>query len=255
MQADKTIIQKRFGKKLSSYHQEAVVQKAIARKLADACLPHLHEPLEKVLEIGCGSGFLTKEILSKFSIHNLILNDIAESAQTETGKVLNKFPAVPQRFILGDAEQIDFPDNLDAIFSGSCIQWFSRLKEFFQKSHKLLNQDGMLALSSFGEYNFQEIKHTLNIGLNYLTLPEHLALLEGDFEIIEAVEWTESVSFEQPIEVLRHIQQTGTNAVNDKPFSKGKLKKFTEDYQLLFANADNSVRLTYHPLIILAKKK
>lgn len=255
MQTDKEIIKKRFGKKLSSYHQEAVVQKDIAQKLADIFSQIYPQRIQKALEIGCGSGFLTKEFILRTKIDELYLNDIADSAQIETEKVLSKLATTNYQFLLGDAELLDFPSQLDLVFSSSCLHWFNDLQSFFEKVHGHLQKDGVLAFSSFGEYNFEEIKHSLGISLKYYSLQEQVDLLNNGFEVLKAVEWTESIRFETPMDVLKHIRKTGTNALSNKPFGKNHLKLFTEEYVKLFTQDDNSVTLTYHPIIIIAKKK
>lgn len=255
MQTDKTIIQKRFSKKLSSYHQEAVVQKDIAKKLAEAIINIHPHNLTRALEIGCGSGFLTKETLTRTQINELFLNDIADSAQIETEKVLAKLHSTNHRFILGDAEQIDFPSELDLIFSSSCLHWFNDLQGFFEKAHGLLQDEGLLAYSSFGENNFEEIKHSLGLSLKYYSLQKQVELLSNGFEVLKAVEWTEKIRFNSPLDVLKHIRKTGTNALSNKPFGKTQLNNFTAAYLKLFTQADNTVTLTYHPIIIIAKKK
>jgi len=255
MQTDKTIIQKRFSKKLSSYHQEAVVQKDIAKKLAEAFIDIRPPRLTKALEIGCGSGFLTQEILLRTSIDELFLNDIANSAQIETEKTLTKLKATNYRFIVGDAENTYFPSELNLLFSSSCLHWFNDLQSFIQKVHGLLQKEGLFAYSSFGENNFKEIKLSLGLGLKYYSLEEQVNLLTTNFEVLKAFEWTESIRFKSPLDVLKHIRKTGTNALSNKPFGKNQLQLFTEKYTQLFTQNDGSVTLTYHPIIIIAKKK
>ncbi|MBN1462510.1 MAG: malonyl-ACP O-methyltransferase BioC [Paludibacteraceae bacterium] len=255
MQTNKEIIKKRFSKKLSSYHQEAVVQKDIAQKLADIFSQIYPQKIQKALEIGCGSGFLTKAILTNTQIENLFLNDIADSAQIETKKILSKLATTNYQFLLGDAEHIDFPLQLDLIFSSSCLHWFNNLQGFFEKAHGHLQKDGVLAFSSFGEYNFEEIKHSLGLSLKYYSLQEQVDLLSNEFEVLKAVEWTEKIHFNSPLDVLKHIRKTGTNALSNKPFGKAQLSLFTEKYLKLFTQEDNTVTLTYHPIIIIAKKK
>lgn len=255
MQTDKEIVKKRFGNRLTSYHQEAMVQKQIAEKLASLFLEKHHTPINRALEIGSGTGFLTKQILLKTTINELLLNDLSESALLETQKVLTQLNRSIYEFIPGDAECISFPNDIDVVFSSSCFHWFHDLETFFKKIHKILNEQGIIAFSSFGEENFNEIKKTLHIGLEYNSLQTQIDLLSPHFEIVHAEEWKESIPFLNPKEVLKHIQQTGVNALQKGLFGKDKFQSFSETYQNLFSNSDKSVNLTYHPIIIIARKK
>jgi len=255
MQTDKEIVKKRFGNKLSTYHHEAQVQKQIAFKLASLFFETHDDSINRVLEIGCGTGFLTKQILTKGSINELFLNDIADSAFEETQKVLTKLNFKNYQFLTGDAEHIAFPTNIDVVFSSSCFHWFNDLQCFFRNMHEILNSNGYFVFSSYGEENFKEIKETLNIGLTYSSLQEQIDLLSPDFEIIHGEEWTEVIPFANPKEVLKHIKQTGVNALQKGFFGKERLQTFNDKYLSHFSNVDGSVNLTYHPLIIIARKK
>lgn len=256
MQTDKEIVKKRFGNKLASYHQEAFVQKQIATKLANLFFEMNNVSINRALEVGCGTGFLTKQILTKTTANQLFINDLAETAIIETEKVLTKLNFTNYQSIVGDAENISFPENMDVVFSSSCFHWFNELSPFFKKIHSILNKSGYLVFSSYGEDNFNEIKKTMNIGLKYNSLQEQIRILSPYFNIIHAEEWKEHIPFANPKEVLKHIKQTGVNAIIQKEFlGKEKLQTFIESYQHHFSNSDNSVYLTYHPIIIIAKKK
>jgi malonyl-CoA O-methyltransferase len=121
--------------------------------------------------------------------------------------------------------------------------------------HQILTTHGYLVFSSYGEENFNEIKKTMNIGLKYNSLQEQINLLSPYFDIIHAEEWKECIPFANPREVLKHIKKTGVNALQKEFLGKEKLHAFSENYIRHFSNADESVNLTYHPIIIIAKKK
>lgn len=255
MQTDKEIVKRRFGNKLSSYHQEARVQKQIASKLAGLFFEMHNASINRALEIGCGTGFLTKQILTKTTVNELFLNDISDKAIVETEKVLTKLNFTNYQSIIADAESTSFPKNIDVVFSSSCFHWFNELDKFFKNIHDILHDDGYLVFSSYGEDNFNEIKKTMHIGLTYHTLQKQINLLSPNFEILHAEEWREQVPFANPKEVLKHIKQTGVNALQKEFLGKEKLQTFIENYMRHFSNADMSVYLTYHPIIFIAKKK
>ena len=66
-------------------------------------------------------------------------------------------------------------------------------------------------------------------------------------------EATEELEFESPKEVLKHIKSTGVNCLNVKNFYKSGFLKFEKEYKKLF-DEKSCVKLTYHPIYIVAKK-
>lgn len=251
---DKSIIEKCFTKGSETYNNEALIQKKIAAKLAHLLLNLGFEKFEQVLEIGCGTGFLTKQIINNFSFQEYYLNDLVNKTVNE---IITPSPIAIKnlKFIKGDAETISFPENMDAIVSTSTFQWFNFLEEFISKMQKLLKKKGVFAFSTFGPNNYKEIKSTLNIGLSYKSKEEIERILNANFEIIHSEEWTEQKHFNSPTEVLKHMKLTGVNGVKTSYIGKERLTKFHNDYVRLFSNTLNQVSLTYNPIIIIAKQK
>ncbi|MDG5798797.1 malonyl-ACP O-methyltransferase BioC [Marinilabiliaceae bacterium ANBcel2] len=251
---DKSIVKRRFNKSLTEYHQQAAVQKDIALFLASKISSLYMPPSSRLMEIGCGSGFLTEKIVKHISFQKMWCNDIT-SYSRQVIECLAKRYSVPLVFFEGDAETIDFPSQLDAVISSSTIQWFNHQKSFFQKVCKSLNSGGVFAFSSFGEDNFYEISSITNIGLSYYTLNELTYMLSKQFDIIYSKEWYEVITFKNPLEVLHHLKKTGVNGVRRAQFGKSSIKEFTGDYARKFSADLNHVTLTYHPLVVIAVKK
>lgn len=252
---DKQIVQRRFSRTLETYNRQAFVQQQIASKLAGLLLNFNRKHFKRVLEIGCGTGFLTQKILSNSSVGEYMLNDLVDSAFKEVRQVTAGLNFGKYKFISGDAEATAFPNNIDAVFSSSSFQWFNNLESFISRMYGLLNSDGIIAFSTFGEDNFREIKTILNVGLNYKTLPEIVSFVKPGFDIIHTEEWWQQEQFQSPNTVLKHMKLTGVNGLKKSFFGKAKLLTFDAKYRQLFSNKDKSVNLTYHPIIIIAKKK
>ncbi len=252
---DKQLVRKCFNKNFETYHQKAIVQQEIAIELADLLVELGITSIGNVLEVGCGTGFLTHQIISKIKVSNYFLNDLADVAYKENRAFLNAKKTNSFIKIPGDAEVINFPEGLDGVVSSSTIQWFNQLDAFFLKVHASLNSDGFFAFSTFGTANFKEIKAVSNVGLNYTSLSEIKKMLGPNFEVLVAKEWELTTRFSNPIEVLRHMKLTGVTGVSKSFFGKEKIQAFIKKYQGCFSNDDCSVNLTYNPMIIIAKKK
>jgi len=80
-------------------------------------------------------------------------------------------------------------------------------------------------------------------------------MLSGQFNILMSEEWVEAKEFDSPINVLRHIKQTGVNAIQQNYFGKQQLNDLIKGYHKQFSTITGGVSLTYNPIIIIAQKK
>ena len=60
---NKQLITRRFSRAVESYNREAVVQKQIAYRMSDMLNHYLPRPCGRILEIGSGTGFLTRRLM------------------------------------------------------------------------------------------------------------------------------------------------------------------------------------------------
>jgi len=252
---EKKLVEKRFANSFGSYHEQALVQQGIAKRLADMIVrARQNLSMERVYEVGCGTGFLTRELIRQHPITDYYLNDLVASAYDEvlvhtSGSRFDRFTFLP-----GDAEEIPLPGSLDALVSSSTFQWFHDLGLFFAKAGTALNANGLLAFSTFGRDNYMEIRETLGVSLPYKSMDELAGIVQGDFELVCAEEWREEVPFSSPMEVLRHMKLTGVNGVSTCSLNRRTLRTWDGKYRKMFEK-DNQVHLTYHPVIIIARKK
>jgi len=252
---DINIIRSRFSQSRKTYNREAVVQREIARKLAGRISSIEGLRYNRILEIGSGTGFLTDEILTLLEPSEYYINDLSESMQPDIEKIARAHNFSNYSFIPGDAEEMELPQRLDFIASASTFQWFRNLEKFFTKIAGLLNEEGYIAFSTFGSDNFKEIRATLNVGLNYLPAEAIVEMLTDKFSVVAVDEWVERIYFSSPVEVLRHMKNTGVNSLERDFIGKSKLNMFTKEYRKIFSVLSGAVSLTYHPIIVIARKK
>lgn len=73
-----------------------------------------------VLEVGCGTGFTTYEIVRRVGEENVVAVDITPE---QMEKAIKRFPNV--KFVRGDAEELPFKDNVfDATISAGSIEYW-----------------------------------------------------------------------------------------------------------------------------------
>lgn len=251
---DINIVKERFSQSRNTYKQEAKVQREIADRLAEEISKIGESSHDRILEIGCGTGFLTDNILSFIKPSHYFINDLSDLMQSDIDSIARKHRFQDYTFIPGDAEELSFAGNLDMVISASTFQWFNDLKRFLNKISGLLNEGGYIVFSTFGKHNFNEIRTTLGIGLDYMPVGEIVDKLTGNYSVIESFEWERKQYFTSPIEVLKHIKLTGVNSVVNSFIGKSKLKLFCEEYINKFSDSSGNVSLTYNPIIVIAQK-
>ncbi|MDR2963155.1 MAG: malonyl-ACP O-methyltransferase BioC [Bacteroidales bacterium] len=249
--AHKKHITRRFGKSIESYKTQATVQREMCTLLVQILLQISAKP-SQVLEIGCGTGFLTKEFLKTFCVQSYTANDITPAMTQEIEHIAQK-TAQHIEFLAGDAENISFLRCFDTIISASTLQWFHNLPQFFKNIQHYLLPQGILAFTTFGTENFKEITTLTEQSLYYYSAEELRELLAPDFHILHCETYCKTLYFSQAIEVLQHIRQTGVNTLSSELWTKSRLQQFCANYQSMFSS-EKGLSLTYNPICIIAQR-
>lgn len=245
---NKELVKQRFEKNLSTYSENAVVQKHMASELVAALMANHSNNFNQILEIGCGTGTLTKEILDKLNVETLFANDIVENS-------LNlKIISDKIKTLYGDCEKVQFPQNLDLVISNATFQWLENLPEVLDKIYTSLNQNGILAFNTFEEWNLYQIKTITGNTLNYYKKAELKKILSQNFKILYSNSETIEIEFDSPQDVLKHLKRTGVNGITPTKWTKNDLKKFKDEYSNLFKNDKGKLVLTYKPLYFICAK-
>ncbi|MGV6989701.1 malonyl-ACP O-methyltransferase BioC [Testudinibacter sp. P80/BLE/0925] len=253
---DKKRIGNCFAKALTSYDQQALAQQQINRRLADLLRRSGQRQFQSALEIGCGSGDLTRLLAQAYQVRSWCLNDLNSTALAQAKQ---RLATAEVQVLATDAERLDhtfaLTQQFDLLVSASTVQWFQQPQRIIRLAQQALKPNGCLLFSTFLPQNLSEIKHLTAVGLHYPTAEQWQAWLEPHFELIAQQQDTIPLWFEQPSAVLRHLQATGVTATNRTFWTKGRLQTFCHAYQQQFSRADGKVSLTYAPLLILAKRR
>lgn len=244
--AEKHLIQSRFKKGFATYEDGAFVQARMARLLTEMLKSHQSD-FDKIMEIGSGTGLLTREIVDNFKFKEFMANDLVEDCEEHVKKINDEIV-----FFYEDAQNFNINQKFNLIMSNATFQWFDDLAETLRSFHNCLKDGGYLAFSTFGVTNFKEIKDTLGLSLNYKPKDEICSILSENFDVIDTMEWEEKLQFKEVTDTLKYIKSIGTNSLMKGLWTKSKLERFIDDYK----NLDpKGIFLTYNPILIVAKKK
>ncbi len=239
---NKNLVKKRFARKLKTYNDNAKIQKQMAEKL----LSFLSEnEYNSILEIGCGTGILTKYLIDNIQFKTYHANDIVNECEDY---IYNLNPNI--KFFCGDIENCikTSCQKYDLIISNAAFQWIQDFPDFIKALALKLNPNGTILFSTFGKENFREINFVLGKSLNYYSEKDLIEILKEFSPIIE--EEIRILSFKTPKDVLKHIQKTGVNAISQEIWTKKDLQNFESCYNNL---CSNHATLTYNPIYVKIK--
>lgn len=230
-----------FVKAKDTYRENAVIQGKMAKKLIAETLQKCGADFKNVFEIGAGTGLLSDIAIAKLNYNKLFLNDLTEN-----------FTGIkPFKYYKGDILEIHFEEKFDLIISNAVFQWVKDKEGLFNKLFNGLNKGGILAFTTFGNKNFNQIKDAIGFSLDYTDLTPYIK--KTGFEILYFEEELETLYFNDVRNTLEHIKLTGVGANANHLWTKHKYEIFKERYLNSFSD-DNGVSLTYHPLYFICKK-
>ena len=106
----------------------------------------------KVLDLACGTGVVTKEILKKVGHSGQVTGiDSSQTAIKIAKRWNNAKPNV--NFVIADAEQIVFNEKFDAITCQYALFFFPNTNIVLKQIRHCLKKNGTLAISVHGEKN------------------------------------------------------------------------------------------------------
>lgn len=79
-------------------------------------------------------------------------------------------------------------------------------------------------------------------------------MLAARYEVVYAHEEQLRLSFASPLEVLRHLKETGVTGTAAQAWTRGKLQEFCRNYTERFSDERGRVYLTFHPIYMICRK-
>jgi len=233
-----------FNKASSNYDEHAFLQKEIASRL-DAKLEVISGKSDVILDLGAGTGLLSKQLSKRFPSSQLICLDFAQ-ASLKHNPSNNKLCA--------DAYQLPLADNsVDMVISSLMMQWCPDLKQLFSEIHRVLKNDGLILFSTFGPDTLKELKKSWSVvdsetHVNTFTDMHDIGdqMLGAGFQspVMEMEKLT--LTYQTVTDLLRDLKAIGAQTVNTRSkflMGKDKFQLMIKMYE--FYRKDGKLPATY----------
>lgn len=146
-----------FDRAAQTYDQAAFIQREIGDRLVER-LDYVRLQPERVADLGCGTGAISKHLLSRYPQTEVISLDLAlgmvEEAKHQTANVrLNG--------VCADVQQLPFQDEcVDLLISNLMLQWCNNLVSVFQECVRVLRPEGLFTFTTFGPDTLYELRQS-----------------------------------------------------------------------------------------------
>ena len=149
-----------FGAAASGYEAEAALQRRVAERLAERVAAQPSPQAPRILELGCGTGFLTRALARRWPRAHWLITDLSP-AMVGHCRDHADFACAEARFLAMDGERPCLlpprgEGGFDVICMSLAMQWFADPAQALAGLAGLLAPDGLLAWSTLAEGAFAE---------------------------------------------------------------------------------------------------
>jgi malonyl-CoA O-methyltransferase len=268
---NKQAVARSFSEAAADYDQGAQAQRRIADAVAallpePACLPE-----GGILELGCGTGLLTRHLAARYPGRPILALDLAPGMIDACRARMADAPQV--RFVAADAEASLLADQLAAdgpwaLAAASCtFQWFADPAAVIERiARRWLAPGGALALGAMLEGSLAELADSFHFATGR-PMPA-LDLWDADryrdaflaAGLRPRIERVESIVVSDPdaltaVGALRRIGATFRRQPGYRPLSPMTLRRLAAHYQTHHGDGAGGVRTTYRTLLALAQRE
>lgn len=204
---DKEEIKKNFSRSAPDYDKHAWLQKSMADKLF--FLVKELQP-KRVLDVGCGTGYLTHRLAEHFFPAEVIGIDIAPGMIEVAKRRKHRGNLV---FREEDGEKISFEQCFfDLIVSNASLQWMDAAK-VFESVRKMLKTNGCFVFTTFGPQTLFELK-TSGFRVNEFLSVNELLQLSKNFKVISIKSEIVKPQFASVKKLIYHLKELGAQSVD-----------------------------------------
>ncbi len=248
------VIEQSFGRAATHYDAAAVLQYEVGGRLIEQLNWLRHDQPANLVDLGAGTGYLTKQLQQRYPQANTIAVDLAQdmlhyARQHHLNNTLT-------HCICANASQLPLlHHSIELIFSNLMMQWCNDLPSVFAEIQRVLKPGGMFLFSTFGPDTLFELRDSWSKVDDY-PHTNHFLDLHAIGDLLLAGHWKDPVvntekitlhysTVKQALSDLRHVGVKNTR--NDRQTGltgRKKWQSFLEHYEN-YRTAEGQLPLTY----------
>jgi malonyl-CoA O-methyltransferase len=256
---------RRFSAAAETYESYSGVQERVAVRLMECAQSEMPRggPV-RILEIGCGTGVLTRLLRNTYPASRLLAVDLSAAMIREARKRLAT-PSERMGWVVGDAGQLPVCDGFDAVFSSSVLHWADSPQAAMEEIARALNPGGVTALAIMTVGTLAEL-HAVrrriapdNLPASDLPTRELLceAVCAAGLKIRREAPGEMIVYYPSAHLLLNALHDQGLTggrfSTSGRPLTRTQLRGLLDCYDRDYSGPDG-VRATYRVLWLIAEK-
>ena len=228
----------RFARHLGSYEEAATVQHLMAdRVVNELAALRPGRCFGRVLDLGCGTGLLSRHFGREFTWDELCLYDRVPGC----GAFCRDLPR--SRFHQLNLDEAGVFPEADCVLSGACCQWLNDPERLFSAAVAALKKGGVFAGSAFAAGNFPELKLCGGAPVEFPAAEAWRKMLENaGLRLFCFAAEPVTLYFPGAAAVLRHLR--GTGVLTPAFGTPGAALRFLRRYEE-YGGVSGRVPLTY----------
>lgn len=240
---DKRQVRRSFAAATDTYDQLAGLQRKVGLELLQRF------PVMAVdgVDLGCGTGFLTTELLRNQPKAAWLALDIAWPMLMAARNKLSRQTAV--RYLCADAEALPLASaSVGQIYSNLALQWCEELASVLKDCQRILQPGGQLVFATFGPATLQELRAAWQQVDDYVHVNDfyscsaiHNWLIAAGFSDVTIASTVYRSEYPSVLHLMHELKGIGAHNVshqrNHAPTTRRQLQAMIQAYQQAMAGS------------------
>ncbi|HET8864869.1 MAG TPA: methyltransferase domain-containing protein [Gracilimonas sp.] len=244
------------------YQQEAEIQPKVAKGLISSLIPWKETlPPGPILEVGCGTGFLTSKLIKEFPERKLVITDASEKmlefCKADLAEKGINTDNVEFRYLDVNEFKAD-SEEYSLVISNFAAHWFKDTSLGLQNLSESLVHGGILLASFPGNHSFPDwYENCLELGLPHTANPlpdveEVVIKLSTGPMQIDYYENDLYQEFDSALDFFQHLKNIGSStSTHNKSLNAKQFKLLIDHWD---KKSGEKVKIKWHIVYLAAKK-
>jgi malonyl-CoA O-methyltransferase len=244
-----------FGGAAARYERYAIVQRQCAAELV-SLLQETTLPEGTILELGCGTGFVTRELIEAFPDRPLEITDLSTEMVSYCRETAPEHPSIS--FQQRDAEQLTTETLYGAIASGFVVQWFDDVAQSLERLGRSLVPGGVLVASFPTSHSFPEWKQTceqVDLPFTGNPMPDVDFLCQRlsryGLECRYHAQWM-TTTYDRAIDFFKGLKLIGAGLKRSPPLTSQQLRQLVQVWDTA---SSGKIQVSYHIAFLVIQRQ